>query len=58
MPATLFVTGRFLMGLGICVVGVGLMTGLAYNNLKVELTYLLAGLLLFFAGQLITRKKA
>lgn len=45
------------MGLGICVVGVGLITGLAYNNLKVELVYLVSGLLLFFAGQLITRKK-
>jgi hypothetical protein len=45
------------MGLGICVVGVGLITGIAYNNLKVELAYLVSGLLLFFAGQLITRKK-
>ena len=44
------------MGLGICVVGVGLMVGLAYDNLKVETTYLLAGLLLFGAGQLLQRK--
>lgn len=46
------------MGLGICVVGIGLLTGVAYNNLKVEVAYLVAGLLLFFAGQMITRKKA
>jgi hypothetical protein len=52
-----FVLGRFLMGVGICVVGVGLMVGLAYDNLKVESIYLLAGLLLFSAGQVIQRKK-
>jgi hypothetical protein len=46
------------MGLGICVVGVGLITGISYNNLKVELVYLISGLLLFFAGQLVTKKKA
>ena len=46
-----------MMGLGICVVGVGLITGIIYNNLKVELAYMIAGLLLFFAGQLIARKK-
>lgn len=40
------------MGLGICVVGVGLLVGLSHNNLKVELAYLVAGLLLFSAGQL------
>jgi hypothetical protein len=45
------------MGLGICVVGVGLMVGLTYNNLKVESVYLLAGLLLFSAGQLLQRAK-
>ena len=45
------------MGLGICVVGVGLIIGLSYNSLKAELAYLLAGLLLFSAGQLLARKK-
>ena len=45
------------MGLGICVVGVGLIIGLSYNSLKAELAYLLAGLLLFSAGQLMARKK-
>jgi hypothetical protein len=45
------------MGLGICVVGVGLMVGLVYDSLKVELAYLLAGLLLFSAGQLFARRK-
>jgi hypothetical protein len=45
------------MGLGICVVGVGLMVGLTYNNLKVEAVYLLAGLLLFSAGQLLERAR-
>lgn len=40
------------MALGICVVGVGLLVGLSYDNLKVELAYLLAGLLLFSAGRL------
>jgi hypothetical protein len=46
------------MGLGICVVGVGLLIGIQYDSLKAELAYLLAGLLLFSAGQLLTRKKA
>jgi len=45
------------MGLGICVVGVGLMVGVMYNNLKVELAYLLAGLLLFSAGRLAQGKE-
>lgn len=45
------------MGLGICVVGVGLMIGLGYNNLKAETAYLVAGLLLFCAGQLLQRAK-
>lgn len=45
------------MGVGICIVGVGLMVGLAYDNLKVETTYLFAGLILFIIGQLIQRKK-
>ncbi len=45
------------MGLGICVVGVGLSIGLAYDSLRAELAYLLAGLLLFSAGQLLQRKK-
>jgi len=45
------------MGLGICIVGVGLMVGLSYNNLKVEATYLLAGLLVFCLGQLLQRRK-
>jgi hypothetical protein len=45
------------MGLGICVVGVGLLIGIQYDSLKAELAYLLSGLLLFSAGQLLTRKK-
>ena len=45
------------MGLGICVVGIGLLIGLSYDSLKAELAYLLSGLLLFSAGQLISRKK-
>lgn len=45
------------MGVGICVVGVGLMVGFAYDNLKVETTYLLAGLIVFGIGQLLQRKK-
>jgi hypothetical protein len=45
------------MGIGICIVGVGLMVGLAYDNLKVETTYLLAGLILFGVGQLLERTK-
>ena len=45
------------MGVGICIVGVGLMVGLAYNNLKVESTYLLAGLVVFALGQLLQRSK-
>jgi len=32
------------------------MIGLSVNNLKAELAYLLAGLLLFSAGQLLLRK--
>ena len=43
------------MGVGICVVGVGLMVGLAYDNLKVESTYLIVGLILFCIGQLLQR---
>jgi hypothetical protein len=45
------------MGVGICIVGVGLMVGLAYDNLKVESTYLLAGLIVFCIGQLMQWKK-
>ena len=45
------------MGLGICVVGVGLLIGLEYKSLKAELAYLLSGLLLFSAGNMISRKK-
>lgn len=45
------------MGVGICIVGVGLMVGLAYNNLKVETTYLLTGLIVFCVGQLLQRDK-
>ncbi len=45
------------MGIGICVVGVGLMVGLAYDNLKVETTYLLAGLVTFGVGQFLQRRK-
>lgn len=44
------------MGLGICVVGVGLIIGLSYHSLKAELAYLVAGLLLFSAGQLLVRR--
>ncbi len=46
-----------MMGLGICVVGTGLIIGIFYNSLKAELAYLLAGLLLFGAGQLLQRGK-
>jgi hypothetical protein len=46
------------MGAGICVVGVGLLIGISYDSLKAELAYLLAGLLLFSAGQLISKKKS
>lgn len=42
-----------MMGTGICVVGVGLIVGLNYGSLKVEIAYLVAGLLFFFAGQLL-----
>lgn len=45
------------MGIGICVVGVGLIVGLSYDNLKVESTYLLVGLLVFFVGQVLQRTK-
>jgi hypothetical protein len=44
------------MGLGICVVGTGLLIGIAYQSLKAELAYLVAGLLLFSAGRLLARK--
>ena len=45
-----------MMGAGICVVGVGLLVGLSHGNLKVELVYLVAGLLFFFAGQLLASR--
>ncbi len=45
------------MGVGICIVGVGLLVGLAYNNLKVESTYLLIGLVVFALGQVLQRTK-
>lgn len=45
------------MGFGICVVGVGLLIGLGYNNLKAETAYLVAGLLLFAAGQLLQKTR-
>jgi hypothetical protein len=45
------------MGVGICVVGVGLMIGIYYKSEKAELAYLLAGLLLFSAGNLIAKKR-
>ncbi|HVR85124.1 MAG TPA: hypothetical protein VMU54_12485 [Planctomycetota bacterium] len=47
------------MGIGICIVGVGLLVGLVYDNLKVETTYLVAGVILFGVGRLLEgRKKA
>jgi hypothetical protein len=46
------------MGLGLCIVGLGLLLGLSYNNLRVELAYLVAGLLFFGAGRLLERRKA
>jgi hypothetical protein len=45
-----------MMGLGLCIVGMGLVLGVFYQNLKPELAYLLAGLLFFSAGQLIRGK--
>ncbi len=45
------------MGVGICIVGVGVMVGITYDNQKVELTYLLAGLLVFAGGQLLQGRK-
>jgi hypothetical protein len=45
------------MGVGICIVGVGLLVGLVYDNLKVETTYLLTGVILFGAGQFLQRSK-
>jgi hypothetical protein len=45
------------MGVGICIVGVGIMVGVAYDNQKVEITYLLGGLILFGLGQLLQRNK-
>jgi hypothetical protein len=45
------------MGVGICIVGVGLLVGLAYDNLKLETTYLLTGLIVFGVGQFLQRKK-
>lgn len=45
------------MGVGICVVGVGLLVGFAYDNLKVETTYLFIGLIVFAVGQILQRKK-
>ena len=47
-----------MMGLGICVVGVGLMLGIANNDQKIELIYLVAGLLFFSAGRLILPKQS
>jgi hypothetical protein len=44
------------MGLGLCIVGMGLLIGLTYQSLKGELAYLIAGLLFFSAGQLIRKK--
>ena len=44
------------MGVGICVVGMGLMVGLAYDNIKWEVVCLVSGLLFFFAGQLLMGK--
>lgn len=44
-----------MMAVGICIVGVGLMVGISYRNLQVELAYLLSGLLLFGAGQLLQK---
>lgn len=46
-----------MMGLGLCVVGMGPILGIFYNSLKPELAYLMAGLLLFSAGHLIREKK-
>ena len=45
-----------MMGAGICVVGMGILLGLHYGNLKGELVYLVGGLLFFFAGQLLLEK--
>lgn len=45
------------MGVGICVVTVGLIVGLSFDNLKVESTYLLVGLVLFCVGQLMQKSK-
>ena len=45
------------MGAGICVVAVGLLIGIQYESLKAELAYLLSGLLIFSAGQLLAKKK-
>jgi len=45
------------MGVGICIVGVGLLVGLTYKNLNAELAYLVVGGVLFLIGQGVQRKK-
>lgn len=60
VPIALYVVGRFLQGLGICVVGVGLMIGLGYGtdqSFKAEVAYFVAGSLLFLVGLLFQRGK-
>jgi hypothetical protein len=44
------------MGVGLCIVGMGFILGVYYKNLKPELTYLIAGGLVFHAGYLARGK--
>jgi len=46
------------MGLGICIVGVGILLGMSLNSEKVYVLYVPPGALLFLLGQWLTRKKA
>jgi hypothetical protein len=53
--------GRLLMGLGICVVGVGLFLGISYHGTRLgerfELLYLLIGLALFGLGMWVAPRR-
>jgi hypothetical protein len=45
------------MGLGICVVGIGILLGVSLNSEKVYVLYVPPGGLLFLLGQWLSRKK-
>ena len=45
------------MGLGLCIVGVGILLGISLNSERVYVIYVPPGALAFLVGQHLSRKK-